>query len=421
MKISNRIRDFLQKVYYENIVWKKDKKNRVKDRIKKIEIVAQKQREELIIILDQLKKAKNIESILLKRLEENDNHNTVRYHNLIERLDSLSTRIAEVDQHNETRGKNLLDRFNSSNTNRFITQISNNDILVKTIFNGYLVVPGFNLDVSIGIVRDGIHEPWTTKVILKLLKKGNTYLNVGANFGYYSILAAGIVGRTGKVYSIEANPNVFPYLIRSIYWSGYPDIIDAYNFAAYNSDDQLIDIYYDPQFIGNGNIFDKSNIDNNNIWNGIWNGDNIKNMLDENNMFAANSINASTVSRTITKKLDSIFLNKGGIDLIHMDIEGAEASAILGAYQIILNNPEVSLIIEWDGVSYGLGFQNKDQKEMIQFLKSLRYKIYRIETEKFDGMETIPTLKEFSWDSLGETGHCDLFLTKQLNFEARIL
>jgi len=55
-------------------------------------------------------------------------------------------------------------------------------------------------------------EPCTTQVILDNLKEGDVFLDVGANFGFFSVLAASIVGPAGMVYAVEASPSVLPIL-----------------------------------------------------------------------------------------------------------------------------------------------------------------------------------------------------------------
>ena len=141
-----------------------------------------------------------------------------------------------------------------NNQNRRIIPLSVKELLVETVFGFYLVAPSYNIDVAIGVVRDGIIEPWTTNVVRRLLKENQVYINLGANFGYYAALGAQLVGRKGKVYAIEANPHIFVFLLKTMYWSGYPDVIHAYNLAIYSEDDCALDFIFDPQYLGNGAI-----------------------------------------------------------------------------------------------------------------------------------------------------------------------
>ena len=55
-------------------------------------------------------------------------------------------------------------------------------------------------------------EPEVQAVLHELLKPGDVFIDCGANIGYFSVMAGDIVGRHGRVVSIEANPVTFELL-----------------------------------------------------------------------------------------------------------------------------------------------------------------------------------------------------------------
>jgi len=55
----------------------------------------------------------------------------------------------------------------------------------------------------------GVWEPQLTDWISKRLRPGDTFIDVGANIGYYSLLGSKLVGETGSVVAIEASPRIF--------------------------------------------------------------------------------------------------------------------------------------------------------------------------------------------------------------------
>lgn len=67
----------------------------------------------------------------------------------------------------------------------------------------------------------GTYEPAKHEMIRRHLRPGMTFLDVGANLGYFTLQAAQLVGGTGTVISIEPAPENFSYLQRSIALNGY--------------------------------------------------------------------------------------------------------------------------------------------------------------------------------------------------------
>ena len=69
-----------------------------------------------------------------------------------------------------------------------------------------------DLFVSRRIREEGFWEPHETSLILELLQPGDTFLDVGANIGYFSILAAAAVGDAGHVIAYEPDPENYRLL-----------------------------------------------------------------------------------------------------------------------------------------------------------------------------------------------------------------
>ncbi len=58
----------------------------------------------------------------------------------------------------------------------------------------------------------GVWEPHLTRWIAQRLAPGDTFIDVGANIGYYSLLASAVVGESGAVVALEASPKNFAVL-----------------------------------------------------------------------------------------------------------------------------------------------------------------------------------------------------------------
>jgi FkbM family methyltransferase len=66
------------------------------------------------------------------------------------------------------------------------------------------------------ICGTGNWEPAITHHILANLAAGDIFVDAGANFGWYTLLASRIVGPHGKVVAIEASPSIYRALIRNL-------------------------------------------------------------------------------------------------------------------------------------------------------------------------------------------------------------
>ncbi len=89
------------------------------------------------------------------------------------------------------------------------------DPVIKLVRNPLkLLLQYINLGVKPNVLPMyyGAYEPDTLKVMKKLLKKGDTFIDVGANIGYLSAIGMGLVGKTGQVHSFEPVPKYFKNL-----------------------------------------------------------------------------------------------------------------------------------------------------------------------------------------------------------------
>jgi FkbM family methyltransferase len=81
--------------------------------------------------------------------------------------------------------------------------------------------------VSRRIREHGVWEPYETSLVLRLLQPGDVFVDVGANIGYFSVLAASLVGDAGKVFAFEPDPDNFQLLCANAELNGLNDSIMA--------------------------------------------------------------------------------------------------------------------------------------------------------------------------------------------------
>lgn len=84
---------------------------------------------------------------------------------------------------------------------------------LKTIHGVSLLIdPVMDNGVELALYLQGTYEEGTVSEIQKRLQPGQTFLDIGANIGWISLIASKQVGLNGKVIAVEANPKTLPIL-----------------------------------------------------------------------------------------------------------------------------------------------------------------------------------------------------------------
>jgi FkbM family methyltransferase len=83
--------------------------------------------------------------------------------------------------------------------------------MARTYF-GSVIVGDINDYIIKRVFYFGVWEPSVSHVIEQILRDGDVFVDVGANIGYDSLLAATRVGLNGRVVAIEAFPPMFAQL-----------------------------------------------------------------------------------------------------------------------------------------------------------------------------------------------------------------
>ncbi|MER7283790.1 FkbM family methyltransferase [Dactylosporangium sp. NPDC000244] len=86
------------------------------------------------------------------------------------------------------------------------TYIGNGRMLVEAAYGATLLVPSDDYGLMPPLVTRGAIEPALTGFLASELKPGQTFVDVGAGIGYFTVLAAQRVGAAGKVIAFEADP-----------------------------------------------------------------------------------------------------------------------------------------------------------------------------------------------------------------------
>lgn len=93
-------------------------------------------------------------------------------------------------------------------------------------------------------VHGEYYEPDYTSLMMTVLRPGDTIIDVGANIGYFSLLASSLVTESGKVFALEPENENFTFLTRNIELNRFSNI-RALNIAAGDTKKEAV-LFIDP-------------------------------------------------------------------------------------------------------------------------------------------------------------------------------
>ena len=78
---------------------------------------------------------------------------------------------------------------------------------------------------SLNLSVSSLYDPLTTSLVKKIVREGDTVIDVGANIGYYTLIFAQLVGRSGRVFAFEPDPVNYSILTKNIETNKYNNVI----------------------------------------------------------------------------------------------------------------------------------------------------------------------------------------------------
>lgn len=170
------------------------------------------------------------------------------------------------------------------------------------------------------LVRDGFWEAWVTVWAQRQLRESDLFVDVGANVGYYSLMAASL---GCFVLSFEPNVGLHQYINRAAAASGLEDAIDLRS-AALGERAGTAQLFVPQGHSGAGSL-------------------------------VAHSEDAAETLAVSVVGLDEFVAENpryGRPRLIKVDAEGAEPAIWRGAQRLLSQSPETIVLLEWDPSRY---------------------------------------------------------------------
>lgn len=231
--------------------------------------------------------------------------------------------------------------------------IGNGRMLVQPAFGGYLFVPSDEMNSMPELVTTGLYEAPLTKFLIKTVKPGQLVFDVGGNVGYFSVLLSRLVGGNGQVVVYEPNPRLQPFIRDNFAVNHLRSLLVPK--AAY-SESTTLTFHVAKRESGFSSIYKRDDV-------AEWETIEVEaEPLD---------VHAAKVQR---------------IDLVKMDIEGAEYHAFVGMQRLFEQGKIGTVVFEWNRLT-----NPEDAARLVEILAKL-------EREQLMGFyllneagETVPT------------------------------
>jgi FkbM family methyltransferase len=207
------------------------------------------------------------------------------------------------------------------------TYIGRDRMLIDLAYGGMLIVPSDDYSLMPILATRGAIEPPLTNYVTATVHAGHTVVDIGANVGYFTVLAATRVGTTGRVIAFEANPTMCGLLKDNLALNWLTDhAVEVRNEAVY-SENGSVKFHASTRFVGDSSIRERPPSDN---------------RVDEITMIDVPAV-----------RLDDALASVPTVDLVKIDIEGGEYHAFLGMMNLIRERRIGRIIFEWNAVMLG--------------------------------------------------------------------
>lgn len=213
------------------------------------------------------------------------------------------------------------------------------------------------------------YEPEVTGIVRRLIKPGDTVLDVGANVGWFTSLFGKLVGNSGKVIGFEPVPDNYSRLSEHVRINNLANNTEILQVAV-GKEKSTVDIH----------VF-------------------------ENRTKARSSLSPLNETTSFTKipvqlvTVDDILAERSikNITLMKVDVEGAEYDVLLGARRLLSKADAPVIVIEINNdVNDSFGYKASDMKDL---LKTYGYTyFYSISS----AMKIKPILTDEAFDQLAD-------------------
>jgi FkbM family methyltransferase len=193
----------------------------------------------------------------------------------------------------------------------------------------------------------GHYEPEVESFLSANLKPGDCFIDIGANLGYFTLLARSLVGIEGRVYAFEPDAWNFARLEANLKLNDFDDTVLAFRLAIAAHDGEMDFWIAGPTNRG---------------------------------LSSGRTLQEVDAHRTVTEcaRLDSKLSELAPVKVVKLDIEGGEYKALIGMTQLLERDKPFVLYESTDQFLQEMG---SSSEQVLAFLVKRGYSIYKFGTQ----------------------------------------
>jgi FkbM family methyltransferase len=212
----------------------------------------------------------------------------------------------------------------------------------------------FSQRLMLDYFRSGrLLEPETSALVDMLLHPGDTFIDIGGHVGFYAMLAAGLVGPTGRVYVFEPERANYAHLLTHIALNNFSHVFPFPWAVGHRT--SVVDFFTNFDNDGGHALWDPGR-----------------------HAFNQKSRQQTSKASVFLISLDDIFgsAQPGFAKLIKIDTEGNETSVLRGARNFLARAQVPAVIAEIN--RFGLAQLGSSEQEMRTLMTDLGYTTYAL-------------------------------------------
>jgi FkbM family methyltransferase len=218
-------------------------------------------------------------------------------------------------------------------------------VVLCRVLGRYLVyVDSEDVALAPHLAMNGYWEPWTSLALARLARPGARCVDVGANYGYFSLLLADAVGSEGRVLSVEPNPRVAELLTDSVGLNGFGDRVEVVRTAVTSDAAGRQRLVVPGRHIGGGSLRREPEPTD-------------------------RAVEVETAS------LDELVADWPQVDVVKIDAEGSELDIWRGMTETLARNRDITVVMEYVGSHY------RDPVVFVDLIQEDRFRLRYLEDD----------------------------------------